>query len=148
MAAAAVRTARGPDEVALALALRERVFCGEQGVELDAERDGLDSEAVHVVAVAGEQVVGTCRLLIEGAEARVGRMAVEPRRRGGGIGSAVLAAAEQHAARAGATVVRLHAQAAAEPLYVRAGYSAYGERFVEEGIHHVAMEKLLEEPRA
>jgi len=39
--------------------------------------------------------------------------------------------------------MRLHAQAAAESLYARAGYVPYGERFIEEGIEHVAMEKPL-----
>ena len=58
--------------------LREAVFCGEQGVALPADRDGLDDEAVQLVALddAGE-LIGTCRLLIEpGGTARFARLCV------------------------------------------------------------------------
>ena len=138
-----VRTARDEAEVAAALDLRERVFCGEQGVELAAERDGRDDEALHVVALEDGHVVGTCRVLVDGEVARLGRMAVEPGLRGRGLGAAVLAEAEASARAAGGRRMRLHAQLAAEPLYARAGYEPRGERFVEEGIDHVAMEKAL-----
>lgn len=125
------------------MTLRERVFCGEQGVSLDAERDGRDEEALHVVAVEGGTVVGTCRLLLDGEIARLGRMAVERDLRGRGIGGEVLRAAEDAARAAGARTMRLHAQRAAEALYRRSGYRQRGAPFVEEGIPHVAMEKRL-----
>ena len=63
-----VRLARDRDEVDQALALREHVFCVEQGVPLAADRDGLDELAVHIVAVESGRVIGTCRVLL-GAEA-------------------------------------------------------------------------------
>jgi predicted GNAT family N-acyltransferase len=37
----------------------------------------------------------------------------------------------------------MHAQTDALPLYERAGYTPYGDRFDEEGIEHVGMEKRL-----
>ena len=40
--ALAVRRPRDEDELAAALALREEVFCGEQGVVLAGDRDGRD----------------------------------------------------------------------------------------------------------
>ena len=46
-----VREARTEAEVAAALELRERVFCGEQGVSFEADQDGRDPEATHIVAV-------------------------------------------------------------------------------------------------
>ena len=55
---------RDERELAAALALREEVFCGEQGVTFDGDRDGRDGEALHLVAVEDE-VLGTCRMLIE-----------------------------------------------------------------------------------
>lgn len=138
-----VRAARGTSEVGAALELRRRVFCDEQGVDLAAERDGRDGEALHVVAIEDDAVVGTCRILIDGDLARLGRMAVEPRARGGGLGAALLTEAEERARACGARRMRLHAQDAADSLYARAGYRAHGERFVEEGLPHVAMEKAL-----
>ena len=138
-----VRAARGPDEVEQALALREQVFCVEQGVELAADRDGLDERAIQIVAVAEDRVVGTCRVLVDGEIGRLGRMAVAAPARGGGLGAAILAAAERSAKDAGARLMRLHAQRYVEDMYAAAGYSPYGEPFVEEGIPHVSMEKPL-----
>jgi predicted GNAT family N-acyltransferase len=70
-------------------------------------------------------------------------MAVEAPARGRGLGAAILAAAEQSARDAGASLMRLHAQRYVEDLYAAAGYTPYGEPFVEEGIAHVGMEKPL-----
>jgi predicted GNAT family N-acyltransferase len=117
---------------------------GEQGVELAADRDGLDEVALQIVAVDhAAQVVGTCRVLIDHETGRLGRMAVDPAARGRGLGAAILAAAERSATVAGARLMRLHAQRYIEHLYAAAGYRPYGEPFVEEGIPHVAMEKRL-----
>lgn len=126
-----------------ALDLRERVFCGEQGVSLEADRDGRDPESVHVVAIAGERVVGTCRLLFQGPLARLGRLVVEPELRGRGLARAILREADRVAVDAGAGRIALHAQTYALSLYREQGYAERGARFTEEGIEHVAMEKEL-----
>ncbi len=138
-----VRPARDRREVEKALALREQVFCVEQGVEPAADRDGLDDQAIHVVAVESGAVVGTCRVLVEDEIGRLGRMAVEERSRGRGLGAAILAAAERSARDAGACLMRLHAQRYIEDMYAAAGYTPYGQPFVEEGIAHVGMQKRL-----
>jgi predicted GNAT family N-acyltransferase len=138
-----VRPARDRYEIDQALALREQVFCVEQGVPLAADQDGLDDDAIQVIAIESGRVIGTCRVLIEDRIGRLGRMAVEASARGGGLGAAILAAAEQSARDAGASLMRLHAQRYVEDLYAAAGYTPYGEPFVEEGIPHVGMEKAL-----
>jgi predicted GNAT family N-acyltransferase len=138
-----VRQARSEDEVAEALALRSRVFCDEQGVSFEADQDGRDPEATHIVAVDGGTVIGTCRLLFRGPVARLGRLAVEAGRRGDGVAAAILEEADRVAADAGAETIALHAQTHAQSLYENAGYEEYGPSFVEEGIEHVAMEKRL-----
>ena len=126
-----------------ALELRARVFCGEQGVAPEADRDGRDGEALHVVAVEDDRVVGTCRLVFDDRVAMLGRMVVDRELRGRGVGAAVLREAERHARAAGARRIALHAQLPARPLYAREGYVDRGSRFMEEGIPHVAMEKAL-----
>jgi predicted GNAT family N-acyltransferase len=138
-----VRQAVTDEEVAAALALRERVFCGEQGVSLDADQDGRDAEATHIVAIEDGIVIGTCRLLFRGQVARLGRLVVEREHRTGGVAAAILREADRVADEAGAESIALHAQTYAQALYERAGYAEYGPRFVEEGIEHVAMEKRL-----
>jgi predicted GNAT family N-acyltransferase len=138
-----VREARTQDEVTAALDLRERVFCGEQGVSFEADQDGRDPEATHIVAVEDETVIGTCRLVFRGPVARLGRLVVERDRRGDGIAAAILARADEIASNGGAEAIALHAQTYAQSLYERAGYEEHGPTFVEEGIEHVAMEKRL-----
>ena len=138
-----VRQPRDEQELAAALALREEVFVGEQGVTVAADRDGRDPEAVHLVAVE-DGVLGTCRMLVEpGGTARFGRLCVRESARGRGIAAALLAAAEAEARAAGAIRIGMHAQTDALPLYERAGFTPYGDRFDEEGIDHLGMEKHL-----
>jgi len=123
--------------------LRFAVFCEEQGVTLEAEQDGRDQSAVHVVVMEDDRLIGTCRLLIDSGVARLGRMVVSAERRGAGVGSAILEEADRTALAAGAGAIRLNAQVPARGVYDRAGYEAEGAVFMEEGIEHVTMEKRL-----
>jgi predicted GNAT family N-acyltransferase len=70
-------------------------------------------------------------------------MAVAATARGRGIAARLLEEAEAHARARGVGVIRLSSQVGARAVYERAGYTAYGERFVEAGIDHVMMEKTL-----
>jgi predicted GNAT family N-acyltransferase len=138
-----VRPARTDRELQSALDLRRRVFCGEQGVSPEADQDGRDLEATHLVALDDGRVVGTCRLLFRGRTARLGRLAVEPGARRRGVAAAILRAATDAARRAEADRIELHAQTYALELYEREGYAGHGSEFVEEGIPHLAMRKSL-----
>jgi predicted GNAT family N-acyltransferase len=138
-----VRPTRDQAEVAAALALREEVFCGEQGVSLAEERDGRDEEALHLVVVDDGVVVGTCRLLVEGTTVKLGRMAVSRTRRGLGLARALITEAEAQARALGAQRIVLAAQLSAQALYDRAGYDAYGDVFLDAGIEHVMMARAL-----
>jgi hypothetical protein len=69
-----VRWASDPRDVSAALALREQVFCGEQGVPPSVEIDRLDEQAMHVVALAPDEpgAIGTLRLLLLDDEVKLG----------------------------------------------------------------------------
>ena len=139
-----VRPAQGQPEVDAALALRYDVFCIEQGVSLDEERDGRDDEALHLVGVDGGAVVATCRLLKEGSEVKLGRMAVATSHRGRRLAAALLVEADVRARELGARRIVLAAQLTAQAVYERAGYAPYGDVFLDAGIEHVMMGKPLE----
>jgi predicted GNAT family N-acyltransferase len=139
-----VRPARDQGEVDAALALRYEVFCVEQGVSLAEERDGRDGEALHLVVVEDGAVVGTCRLLVEGSEVKLGRMAVAPAHRGRGLAAELLVEAEARARELRAQRIALAAQLSAQALYERAGYAPFGDVFLDAGIEHVMMGKALE----
>ncbi len=140
-----IRWAAGGDDVAGALAVRERVFCGEQGVALEEEQDGRDGEALHLVAVApGDgRVVGTLRVLREGEVAKIGRVAVERAWRRRGLALSMLRLALARAAQEGCTRARLAAQVNAIELYRKAGFAVQSEPFEEAGIIHVWMATRL-----
>ena len=136
-----VRWLAGPRELEQAFALREEVFYGEQGVPRQEDRDGLDDLALHVVALAPaqERVIGTLRVVIDGARAKVGRVVVARDWRGHGIASRMLALALAAARERGCEQVRLASQVPVVPLYERAGFAVESEPFDEAGIPHVWM---------
>lgn len=136
-----VRRARSADEVTAAVALRHQVFCVEQGVPEWEELDGRDPDGIHLVAVAGGELLGTCRLVRIGRTIQLSRLAVRSDARHQGIATALLALADEEARLLGAKRIVLHAQTYALQLYENAGYRRRGRVFVEADIEHVAMEK-------
>ena len=141
-----IRWSRGAEDMAGAIALREQVFCLEQGVPVEEELDGRDEEAQHLVALdaAGQRVIGTLRLLFDGDLVRVGRVAVERASRGHGIAARMLELALEEARTRGARRARLASQLDVVPLYERAGFQVESGVFVEAGIPHVWMGRQLD----
>jgi predicted GNAT family N-acyltransferase len=129
-----------PSERGAAFALRERVFCDEQGVPVSMELDGLDDGAAHLVALDdAERVIGTLRLLESDGTAKVGRVAVEAGWRRRGIALAMLELAVARARAQGCVRARLAAQVVAVELYEKAGFTVESAPFIEAGIEHVWM---------
>jgi predicted GNAT family N-acyltransferase len=138
-----VRRLRGEAEMKAALELRHDVFCIEQGVPEREELDGRDGDGVHLVAVSDGEVLATCRLLFVGPTVQFSRLAVRQTARRHGIASALLTLADDETRSGGARRLVLHAQTYARSLYDRAGYEPRGRVFMEAGIEHIAMEKVL-----
>ena len=127
-------------------AVRETVFVQEQRVPQELEWDELDPHCHHVLArdLQG-QPIGTGRLT---PERSIGRMAVLREWRNAGVGDALLHALLRQARALGLPAVTLHAQVSAERFYVRHGFAPFGERFMEAGIEHQEMRRLLDRPQA
>ncbi len=144
-AAINVRWAAASEEVEGAIAVREEVFCREQGVPREEEHDGRDGEALHVVALEprGERVIATLRLLQDGTRAKVGRVAVERHWRRLGIATRMLELALQRAHEDGCTEVRLASQIEAKEVYEKAGFVVESDVFDDAGIPHVWMGRPL-----
>jgi predicted GNAT family N-acyltransferase len=121
-------------------ALRHEVFVIGQAVPEELEHDEMDEVSDHAVAIVDGQVVGTGRLLPDGT---IGRMAVASAVRGQGIGAAVLGVLEQRARERGLLAVELHAQVHALGFYDRYGYVPCTEVYLEAGIEHRSMRKVL-----
>ena len=70
-------------------------------------------------------------------------MAVRDEARRTGVGRALLDLLVQRAADRGLPEVELHAQVHARAFYERAGFTAFGEVYLEAGIEHVGMRRAL-----
>ena len=117
--------------------LRVEVFVIEQGVPIELEWDEGDTVSIHAVAYDDDnEPVATGRLLPDG---HIGRMAVSKSLRGQGIGSLVLGTLLEETRRQGHTRLVLHAQVTARAFYVRHGFIAEGDDFMEAGMAHVRM---------
>ncbi len=138
-----ISAAKTTQDVEECLRIREEIFVGEQGVPLDMERDGLDGEALHFIALADSQPVGTARVVLRdgGTSAKIGRVAVRRSNRGFGIGKRLIAAIEETPDLGHVRNFLLDAQSRALQFYARLGYEAYGEEFMDAGIPHRHMKK-------
>lgn len=128
-----------------AKALREEVFCQEQGFQ--EEFDGQDLTCYHGLLWDDQgEAVGVCRFF-PGEEPGIwilGRIAVKKRLRGKGAGSLLVEGTEKAVKELGGTEIRLHAQVRAKHFYEALGYEAYGPIEPDEGVPHQWMKKQLE----
>ena len=124
-----------------AVGIRFRVFVDEQSVPPEIELDEYDAVATHAIALQDGVAVGTGRTIVEGATARIGRMAVDREHRRSGVGGLLLRFLEDEARELGATEFVLHAQEYVKAFYASHGYEEHGETFMEAGILHVEMRK-------
>jgi len=121
--------------------VREAVFVREQNVPSALEWDGSDAGCLHVLAEdSAGTPIGTGRLLSDG---HIGRMAVLATWRRCGVGSAILTELLRWATEQGMTELVLNAQAHALGFYQRHGFSAEGDVFLDAGIDHLRMRRVL-----
>jgi len=122
--------------------VRDRVFVAEQGISAALVYDERDPACRHVLAFCSGELAGAGRL-DPGLEAKVGRVAVLAEFRGTGVGRRLMAGLESLAVAAGFQSVWCHAQRSAVPFYLRLGYAAQGDEFLEAGIPHRLMRREL-----
>jgi predicted GNAT family N-acyltransferase len=119
--------------------IRLEVFVHEQNVPLEEERDEYDATAWHFLAMLDGAAIGTARVIFkDGGVVRIGRVAVSQSARRLGIGDALMRHIENAVS---ARQFILDAQIQAMPFYLRLGYTAYGDAFMEGGIAHRHMQK-------
>jgi predicted GNAT family N-acyltransferase len=133
-------------ELKEAFGIREVVFVQEQACPPEEEYDGFDDEAIHFVAYMDNKPVGTCRYRTTEKGVKLERFAVLKEKRGSGVGKRLVQTALGHIEQQNlpkGTMLYLHAQIPAMPLYTRFGFDQVGEMFEEAGIDHYEMRKVL-----
>ena len=118
------------------LSLRYRVFSLEQGVDPDIDIDGLDEDAVQILALDNGTPVGTGRMLADG---HIGRIAVLMDYRKTGIGKQIVSCLIELARNNNLDRVFLGAQISAVPFYEKLGFCRSGEDYMEANILHTPM---------
>lgn len=122
------------------LSLRYRVFSLEQGVDPAIDIDGLDNDAIQILAHVDEIPVGTGRMLSDG---HIGRIAVLADFRKSGIGKEIMLRLINTARDRELERVFLGAQVSAVPFYQKIGFIPCGENYMEANILHTPMALYL-----
>jgi ElaA protein len=131
-------------DIATCQRLRRAVFIEEQGVSEADEVDGLDDQAIHLLAWDGDTPVGTARLLLQCRMGKIGRVCVLPRARGTGLGAALIRAALAVLRdQPGLAEAYLGAQSHAVGFYEKLGFRVEGDEFLDAGIPHRHMRAPL-----
>lgn len=137
-----VEIANYETDLAALRAVREPVFVVEQQVPLEIELDALDPQCRHVLARdTSGRPIGTGRLT---PQHTIGRLAVLPEWRGRGVGEALLQSLVDLARSLGIPQVELHSQVSAIGFYERYAFERVGEEYLEAGIRHLTMRRVLD----
>lgn len=121
--------------------IRSEVFIREQQVPAELEWDDEDQNCIHILATdIDDQPVATARMKSDG---HIGRMAVLRAFRNQGIGSAILNKLTDIAKQQKINKLYLHAQTSAINFYAQHGFAICSNEFMDAGIPHRTMEKIL-----
>lgn len=141
------------DDQQLLKEIRQVVFIDEQQVLPTLEWDGLDTEAVHLLAldVNTQQAIACARITKRSnlnqsptSVGYIGRMAVLKHWRNQSVGSALLSTAIKILQKELVKEIRLSAQTHAITFYQKAGFVVQSQPYVDAGITHVEMQFCTE----
>ncbi|KGH79425.1 acetyltransferase [Oenococcus oeni IOEB_0607] len=128
-----------------AMTIRRKVFMIEENVSEKDEIDGRDDRCLHYVFyVDNWYPVSTARIYLIGKNVwHIGRVATLKTFRGRGYARQILKRIEKNAESKNIKKLELEAQVHAISFYESLGYEAFGNIFLDAGIQHRRMEKLL-----
>ena len=134
----------GTPEYRDSLKLREDVLRKPLALQLTAEELARDAACFHLGSFDGAQLRAV--LLLQPVDEHVIQMrqvAVCAELQKTGVGSQLIAFAEEFARQKGYSSVLAHARGTALGFYLRLGYTAVGEQFMETTLPHRLVTKLL-----
>lgn len=127
-----------------AINIRYEVFVDEQNVPEDVEVDELEDKSHHVVLYEEDHPVGTARIYHRGSGVyKIQRVAVLKKYRGKSFGAQLIKECELQINKLRGTKITLGAQLQALSFYEKLGYTAEGPEFMDAGIPHREMTKML-----
>ncbi|MBS9803670.1 GNAT family N-acetyltransferase [Bacillus cereus] len=126
--------------------IRKEVFVKEQAVPLADEFDSFDEigeQCKHILVYYNELPVGTGRIRFIDGTGKLERICILKDYRKYGLGKVIIQTLEEIARNEQATKVKLHGQTQAEGFYKKLGYETSSDIFMEDGIPHILMTKVL-----
>ena len=131
------------DEYFEVVYLRIEIFVVEQDCPYQ-EIDEKDRQSIHLFGRTGEgEIIAVCRILPVGVsydEVSIGRVALKKEYRGTGIADSIMTEALMVIqTEYGTQPIRISAQVHLKNFYMKHGFKAVGEMYLEDGIPHVEM---------
>ena len=118
--------AKESNQISNCFDIRKKVFVEEQGVPVEEELDNFDDISIHALALIDNKPVATGRLILsKNKVAKVGRM-------------------KKKLLKKKIEEISLHAQEYVINFYKNHGYKERGTVFLEAGIKHIEMFKIIE----
>ncbi len=134
----------GSDEYRQELALRDAILRRPIGLDIRGDDLAAEKDHHHIGCFLQGRLAGVLVLVpLDGGRMKMRQVAVAEDLQRQGAGTAMVRYAEEFARLAGCRAIVLHARREAVPFYQRLGYEAEGPAFLEVGIPHRAMEKIL-----
>ncbi|MCL6494000.1 MAG: GNAT family N-acetyltransferase [Ignavibacterium sp.] len=140
-----IRSPQTRDEFFRYYDLRWRILRAPWNQPKGSEQDKLEGQAIHIIAIDGDKIVGCGRAHFNTEdEAQIRYMAVENEWQGKGIGKLILDELERRVLEKGAKKIVLHARENVVRFYEKNGYNIIKESHTLFGeIKHFLMTKNL-----
>lgn len=129
-------------ELKKVLEIRKTVFIEGQNVPEEIEYDGLEDVSEHIIVILDNKPIGCARIRYIGKTAKLERIAILEEYRGKGYGKELVIFMAEHAAKKADQLI-MHAQYYLLEFYKSIGFEPYGEKFLEAGIEHIKMKKII-----
>lgn len=135
----------GSEEYLRACRLRNAVLRVPLGLSLRDEDLAGEAAQLHFGLFSADGTLMACvsAVPLSATRAKVRQMAVAPESQGQGLGHRVMIELEAALKTLGYRQLELHARQTAVGFYAKLGYGVVGEEFLEVGIPHLAMEKVV-----
>ncbi len=135
----------GSPEFDLAVGLRYDILRKPLGREFTAEQIAAEWNEHHLACFSQNyEMLGYLNLqVLDEKTVKMRQVAVAEKFQKQGIGAALVGFSEKFARENGFSKITLHARETAVPFYLKLQYRKIGERFLEVGIPHFEMEKII-----
>ena len=128
------------------IAVRNEAFVVGRGVPAEIELDGRDDKLLHFCMYDGDKLISYLRAEdIGNGMMHIGRVATAQSMRGKGYGRELFSFLFEYAEKNGFTAIEVSAVHTAQGFYEKLGFVAEGSYYLETGVNHIYMKKLIKE---